>query len=89
MIKFRRFRSAGHVARMKEGRSIFKNLTGTPTGKRPLGRPRCRWEGNIRTDLKRYVSIRGIGLIRLRIGNVRDCSKCGIEPPGSIDHGVS
>ena len=38
--------------RMKEGRSSFKILTGTPTGKRPLGRPRRRWEDNIRMDLK-------------------------------------
>ena len=52
MIKSRRLRWAGHVARMKEGRSAFRILTGTPTGKRPLGRPRCRWEDNIRMDLK-------------------------------------
>ena len=45
-------RWAGHVARMKEGRSAFKILTGTPTGKRTIGRPRCRWEDNIRMDLK-------------------------------------
>ena len=37
---------------MKEGRSAFKILTGKPTGKRPLGKPRHRWEDNIRTDLK-------------------------------------
>ena len=37
---------------MEEGRSAFKVLTGTPAGKRPLGRPRCRWEDNIREDLK-------------------------------------
>ena len=43
---------AGHVARMGEGRSSFKILTGTPTGKRPLGIPRHRWEDNIRMDLK-------------------------------------
>ena len=42
----------GHVARMEEGRSSFKFLTGTPTGKRPLGRPRRRWEDNIRMDFK-------------------------------------
>ena len=42
----------GHVARMEEGRSAFKILTGTPTGKRPLGRPRHGWENNIRNDLK-------------------------------------
>ena len=40
------------VARMEEGRSSFKILTGKPTGKRPLGRPRHRWEDNIRMDLE-------------------------------------
>ena len=52
MIKARRLRCAGHVARREQGRSAFTSLTGTPTGKRPLGRPRRRWEGNIRIDLK-------------------------------------
>ena len=51
VIKSRRLRWAGHVARMEEGRSAFKNLTGTPTGKRPSGRPRRRWEDNIIMDL--------------------------------------
>ena len=37
---------------MEEGRSAFKMLTGKPTGKRPLGRPRRRWEDNIRMDLE-------------------------------------
>ena len=37
---------------MEEGRSAFKILTGKPTGKRPLGRPRRRWEDNIRMDLE-------------------------------------
>ena len=37
---------------MKEGRNAFKILTGKPTGKRPLGRPRRRWEDNIRMDLE-------------------------------------
>ena len=48
VIKSRRLRWAGHVARKKEGRSAFKILTGKPTGKRPLGRPRRRWKDNIR-----------------------------------------
>ena len=47
-----RLRWAGHVARMEEDRSAFKILTGKPTGKRPLGRPRRRWEDNIRTDIE-------------------------------------
>ena len=52
LIKSRRLRWAGHVARMEEGRSAFKILTDKPTGKRPLGRPRRRWEDNIRMDLE-------------------------------------
>ena len=45
-------RWAVHVARMEEGMSAFKILTGKPTGKRPLGRLRHRWEDNIRMDLE-------------------------------------
>ena len=45
-------RWAGHVTRMEEGRSAFKIITSKPTGKRPLGRPRHRWEDNVRIDLK-------------------------------------
>ena len=52
MIKSRRLRWAGHETRMEEGRSAFKILTGKPTGKRPLGRPRRRWENNIKMDLE-------------------------------------
>ena len=51
MIKSRRLRWAGHVARMEEGKSAFKISTGKPIGKRPLGRSRRRWEDNIRMDL--------------------------------------
>ena len=52
MIKFRSLGWAGYVASMKESRSAFKILTGTPAGKRPFGRPRRKWEDNIRMDLK-------------------------------------
>ena len=52
MIKSRRLRWAGQLARMEEGRSALKILTGNLTGKRPLGRPRRRWEDNIRMDLE-------------------------------------
>ena len=52
VIKSRRLRWAGHIARMEEGRSAFKILTGKPTGKRPLERPRRRWKDNIRIDLE-------------------------------------
>ena len=47
MIKSRRLRWAGHVARMEEDMSSFKFLTGRPAGKRALGRPRRRWEDKI------------------------------------------
>ena len=50
--KSRIFRWAGYVARMKEGRSAFKILIGIPTGNRYSRWPRCRWEDNIRMDLK-------------------------------------
>ena len=52
VIKSRRLRWASHVARMEEGRSVFKILKDTPPGQRPSGRPRHRWEDNIRMDLK-------------------------------------
>ena len=70
VIKSRRLSWAGHVARMEEGRSVFKILTDKPTGKRPLGRPWRKWEYNIRNDLKEISisRLRGIGLIQLRIG---------------------
>ena len=52
VIKSRILRWAGHVARMEKDRSAFNILTGKPTEKRPIGRPRGRWEDNIRMDLK-------------------------------------
>ena len=51
-LKSGRLRWKGHVARMEEGRSAFNVLTGKPTGKRYLGRPRRRWEDHITMDLK-------------------------------------
>ena len=52
VIKSRRLRWAGHVARVEEGRSAFKIVTGNPSGKRPPERANCRWEDYIRVDLK-------------------------------------
>ena len=52
VIKSERLRWAGHIARMEEGRSAFKILTGKPTRKRSLGRPISRWKENIRMDVK-------------------------------------
>jgi len=52
VIISRRMRWAGHVARMGEDRGVYRVLVGNPEGKRPLGRPRRRWMGNIRMDLQ-------------------------------------
>jgi hypothetical protein len=51
IIKSRRMRWAGHVACIGEKRNAYRLLVGNPEGKRPLGRPRCRWVDNIRMDL--------------------------------------
>jgi hypothetical protein len=64
VIKSRRMRWARHVARMGEGRGVYKVLVGRPEGKRPLGRPRRRWEDNIKLDL-REIGIDGVNWIRL------------------------
>jgi len=52
VIKSRRMRWAGHVARMGEERGVYRVLVGKLEGRRPLGRPRRRWVDNIRTDLQ-------------------------------------
>ena len=52
VVKSRRMRWAGHVSRMGEGRGVHRVLVGKPEGKRPLGRPRRRWEDNIKMDLR-------------------------------------
>ena len=52
VIKSRRMRWAGPVARMGEERGVYRVLVGKPEGRRPLGRPRRRWVDNIRMDLQ-------------------------------------
>jgi hypothetical protein len=64
VIRSRRKRWAGHVARMGEGRGIYRVLVGRPEGKRPLGRPRRRWEDNIKLDL-REIGINGANWFQL------------------------
>jgi len=56
VIKSRRMKWAGHVARMGEERMVYRVLVGKPEGKRPLGRPRRRWVNNIRMDLQEVGS---------------------------------
>jgi hypothetical protein len=52
VIKSRRMRCAGYVARVGEGRGVYRVLVGKPESKTPLGRPRRRWEDNIKMDLR-------------------------------------
>jgi hypothetical protein len=52
MIKSRRMSWAGHVAQMGRKRNAYKILVGKPEGKRPLGRPRCRWVDNVKIDVR-------------------------------------
>jgi hypothetical protein len=63
-VKSRRMSLAGHVARMGEEIKVYKVLVGKPEGKRPLGRPRRRWEDGIRMDL-RETGLGGVDWIRL------------------------
>ena len=52
MIKLRRLRWAGHVAHVGESTAVYRVLVEKPEGKRPLGRPRHRWEDYIKMDLQ-------------------------------------
>jgi len=52
VVKSRRMRLTGHVARVGEGRGVHRVLVGKPEGKRPLGRPRHRWEDNIKIGIR-------------------------------------
>ena len=64
VMKSRRMRWAGRVAHMKERRGIYRVLVGKPGGKRPLGRPRPKWEDNIKIEL-REVGCGGMDWIEL------------------------
>jgi hypothetical protein len=68
VVKSRRMRWAGHVARMWEDRGVHRVLVGKPEGKRPLGRPRWRWEDNIKMNLRKLEDVVGTGWSWLRIG---------------------
>jgi hypothetical protein len=82
--KSRRMRWAWHVARMGEDRKVYKVLVGKPEGRRPLGRPRHRWEDGVRMDL-REIGLGGCELDSTGSGQgpVAGCCECGDEPSGS------
>jgi hypothetical protein len=70
---------------MGEGRGVYRVLVGKPEGKRPLGRPRCRWEDNIKLHIK-VIGIDGANWIRLARGEGSNKSFCerGNEISGSM-----
>jgi hypothetical protein len=69
VVKSRRMRWAGHVARMGEDRGVHRVLVGKPEVKRPLGRQRRRWEDNIKMDLQEVgEGVEGTGWSWFRIG---------------------
>jgi len=69
VIKSRRMRWAGHVVRMGERRGVYSVLVGKPEGQRPLGRPRRRWEDNIKMDLQWDVEVwTGSSWLRIETG---------------------
>jgi hypothetical protein len=70
VIKSRRMRWAGHVARVGERRGVYRVLVGRPEGKRQLGRPRRRWEDNIKMNL-REIGIDGANWIQLAQNRVQ------------------
>jgi hypothetical protein len=70
VIKSSRIMWAGHVARMGEGRGVYRFLVGRPKGKKPLGRPRRRWKDNIKMDLK-GIGIDGANWVRLAQDSVQ------------------
>ncbi|KAJ4451561.1 hypothetical protein ANN_03030 [Periplaneta americana] len=82
-IKSRRLRWAGHVARMGEYRNAYRVLVVRLEGKRPLGRPRRRWEDNIKMDL-REVGYDDIDWINLAQDRDQGLCEGGNEPPGSL-----
>jgi hypothetical protein len=68
--KLRRMRWAGHAGRMRQARNAHTIPVGKPEEKRPLGRPRRRWEDNIRMDTGKQVGNIWTGFIRFRTGTL-------------------
>ena len=72
------------MACMGEGRGVYRDLVGKPEGKRPLGRPRRRWEDNIKMDLQ---EVRCGGMDWIELAQVAGNCECGNESSGSIKCG--
>ena len=90
MIKSRKLRWAGYVARMEEGMSALKIVTGKHRGKIPLEIPRRIWKDDIRKDLKEIgINTRNwVDSVQDRDYWKKPC-ECEYEPPGCISHGIN
>ena len=78
VVKSRRMRWAGHVARMGEKMGVYRVLVGKPEGRRPLGRPRRRWMDDIRLDLQEV----GCGYMdRIGLAKDRDSAVMNLRVP--------
>jgi hypothetical protein len=85
MIKSRKIRWAGHVAQMETKTNACRILAGKPEGKRPMGRPRHKWVGNIKMDLKRdRMGWYGLDQSGSGGGPVEGSCEHGNKPSGSI-----
>jgi hypothetical protein len=88
VIKSRRLRWAGHVARVGKRRGAYRALVGKPEGRSLFGRPRRRWEDNIKMDFREIgwgghgLNVSGSGQ-----GQVASACECGYEPSGCIKCG--
>jgi hypothetical protein len=69
------------VVRMVEGRNVYRVWVGKPEGKRPLGRPRHRWENGVKMDLRPGGF--GVDSPDSILGSLAGCCECGDEPLGS------
>ena len=87
MIKTKILRWAGHVARMRESGGSYRILVGVSERTSPLGRPKHRWKGNIKINLRKVGW--GCGLDRSGLGQeqVASCCECGDEPSVWIKFG--
>ena len=84
VIKWRTMRWAGHEVHMGERRGVYRVLVGKPEGNKPYGRPRRRWENNIKIDLREVGLWHGLDLSVSDQEQMAGCCESGNEPSGSI-----
>jgi len=84
VIRWRIMRWAGHVTHLVERKCVYMVLVGKPEGKRPFGRPRRRWEDNIKIDLQEVVRWPALDRPGSGQGQVAGTCECGSKPSASV-----